>query len=314
MKKQFTETEALNFIYRRIKNNDFIKTGIGDDSALFDKNTIISVDSYVEEIHFRLSYFTKNKKTDYKKLGTRLIYGAASDIAASGGELKAVFISITIPQNFTLQNFKEIYKGIEQKVLKMGGVIAGGDITSGKHLVFSITVIGKTKKFTPRDGAKKGDRIYITGYPGLSETGRIAIEIKKEKQFPKAVKRFFNPVPPFDIVKKHLKKINSAIDLSDGLSLDLYRLLQKSKKGAILFKEKIPLHPELINLCKIKKTDPLNFALSSGEDYHLLFTSPKNIKDKKVFLIGVITEKGYFLKTENGYTKINPQGYIHKIS
>ena len=58
------------------------------------------------------------------------------------------------------------------------------------------------------------------------------------------------------------------IDVSDGLALDLWRILGPSGVGARIYKELIPISPE---------ADSFEKAISDGEDFELLFTiSPKN--------------------------------------
>jgi thiamine-monophosphate kinase len=58
------------------------------------------------------------------------------------------------------------------------------------------------------------------------------------------------------------------MDLSDGLSTDLFRLCTASGVGARLWVEKIP-GPDLP-----EAADSLHLALHGGEDYQLLFTVP----------------------------------------
>ncbi len=306
---ELNEEKILKFLYRKKKKDEFLKVGIGDDSALFGENMIITVDSFVENTHFKLSYF----KGDYRKLGKRVLYGAISDIAASGGELKLVFISFTLPQGFNFKKFKELYEGIESGTMKFGGVIAGGDITGGRELVISITALGKVEKFLSRSGAETGDIIYISGYPGLSETGRVALEMGMEKEFKESVRRFYEPEPGFDIVKKYRDKINACIDTSDGLSLDLHRLIKASRRGAEIVYEDIPLHPEVVNLCKMKGIDIEDFIMGSGEDYNIVFTSPYRIEDSGVKAIGRIIKKGFYIKKERERKKLSPSGYIHRF-
>jgi thiamine-monophosphate kinase len=59
------------------------------------------------------------------------------------------------------------------------------------------------------------------------------------------------------------------MDLSDGLSTDLFRLCAASGVGARLWAVKIP-RPNLPD-----PADSLRLALHGGEDYQLLFTVPR---------------------------------------
>jgi len=65
-------------------------------------------------------------------------------------------------------------------------------------------------------------------------------------------------------------KINSMIDISDGLVLDLSHILEESSVGAVLYENRIPI---------AKLAAGLKNALSEGEDFELLFTlSPGEAK------------------------------------
>lgn len=72
------------------------------------------------------------------------------------------------------------------------------------------------------------------------------------------------------------------IDISDGLLIDLKRILTLSKVGATIFLSQLPLskefkqHQDQHNHNKI-----IDFALKGGEDYELLFTTPQT-KEKEL--------------------------------
>ena len=105
------------------------------------------------------------------------------------------------------------------------------------------------------------------------------------------------------------------MDISDGLIIDLERMMAESKKGAVLYMENIPIPAEL------KKHAKENLAFSGGEDYQLLFTFDKNklsdlnsIKDRgfNVSLIGkVVKGKGVKLLNGKNEMQIPSKGYDH---
>ena len=68
-------------------------------------------------------------------------------------------------------------------------------------------------------------------------------------------------------------RINSMIDISDGLAGDLKRILEESKVGAVIAQEKIPLSKYALNC---------DSALYDGEDYELLFTASEKEARKVV--------------------------------
>ena len=60
------------------------------------------------------------------------------------------------------------------------------------------------------------------------------------------------------------------MDVSDGLALDLSRLCAESTVGARLELAAVPVASELRELATVLGIDPLEVALSGGEDYELL--------------------------------------------
>ena len=75
--------------------------------------------------------------------------------------------------------------------------------------------------------------------------------------------------------------VRATIDISDGLVADLGHLCKASEVGAILKAGQVPIHP------RVKAAFPkesLDFALSGGEDYELLFAvhpSKKHLLEKR---------------------------------
>ena len=112
---------------------------------------------------------------------------------------------------------------------------------------------------------------------------------------------------------------SSAIDISDGFLGDLEKIIFDRKLGAFIEINNIPLSKYLKNLIKNKKID-LNYILTSGDDYQILFTSNlknryliKKISQKnkvKISRIGsIVKNKGIYLSGKK-YKKLN-KSYKH---
>ena len=116
-------------------------------------------------------------------------------------------------------------------------------------------------------------------------------------------------------------KINSMIDLSDGLSMDLARLIDASGVGARIYESLIPLSEK--SSSAEKSCLALRQAVFGGEDFELLFTaSPRESRkiamcmgeELPITLIGEIVDKrkGLCLIGESGKAEqIKPKGFRH---
>ena len=68
-----------------------------------------------------------------------------------------------------------------------------------------------------------------------------------------------------------------AMDVSDGVARYLHRLCRESGVGATLDAAALPFAPGFAKLAAALGADPLELALSGGEDYVLLFTLPSGV-------------------------------------
>jgi thiamine-monophosphate kinase len=297
---------------RNIHSN--VLLGIGDDAAAVTaqkNNTLITSDMMIEDIHFDLSF------TTFYQLGYKFLAVNISDIFAMGGKPDHFIVSLGIPKTVTASNIKELYSGILKIAKKHRVSIIGGDTCASKQgLVLSGTLFGNTRHIVTRSGARVGDSIYITKTLGDSAMGLHLLNNRRKR-----VHKFTPSSPGLKLIKNHLMPepaplknisgISSMIDISDGLLKDLSHICDKSKAGAVIYKEKIPLSKELNVTAKKIAADPLHFALKGGEDYALLFTAPASTKLKAI-KIGEIIKRGRYIIDHNGKkTTFKPEGYEH---
>ncbi len=304
--------------------------GIGDDCAVFAPSSgrvlLLTTDMLVEDIHF-----LKSKMTPYQ-LGWKSIAVNLSDIAAMGGRPLVLLISLAIPPKTDVKLMQDFYKGMKDICEHYDITIVGGDtVASPDKLVINISLIGDAKEneVLYRSGARPGDSIYLTGNVGDSFAGLKIL--KKGISAPKSIASYFTKIhnEPNPLIEKGMAiaasgLANAMIDVSDGLLSDLGHICKESSVGAMLFRSKIPLSSELKSLASREKLNPLELALSGGEDYHLLITVPKvNIKNFEIvckdkgllplYLIGKIVEgKGIKMVNDDGsLEEINIKGFNH---
>ncbi len=302
---------------------DVIK-GIGDDCAVFGPSSgrvlLFTTDMLVEDIHF-----LKSKMSPYQ-LGWKSIAVNLSDIAAMGGRPLILLISLAIPAEMDVEIIQDLYKGMKDICEHHKVNIVGGDtVASPDKLVINVSLIGDAKEneVLYRSGARPGDSIYLTGNVGDSFAGLKIL--KKEISSPKSIASYFIKIhnEPKPLIETGMTIAasgfaNAMIDVSDGLLPDLGHICKESGVGALLFRSKIPLSSELKLLASRVKFNPLDLALSGGEDYILLLTVPEaNIKcfemvckDKGLLPLYLIGE----IKEEKGIRMVNDDGSIEEIS
>ena len=156
-------------------------------------------------------------------------------------------------------------------------MLSGGDTSVSKISSFTIVCLGFSNKIIKRNNVKINDDIYVTGNLGDSYVGlnilknKININKKINSYFER---KYFLPNLPVAILKYLFKFANSSIDVSDGIIDDLNKLINEQNVGFNLYIDKIPISKNLKIYLKNNSKNPLNFV-SKGDDYQILFTSPK---------------------------------------
>ena len=312
-----------------IRTENVIKA-IGDDAAAFipapDQLTLITTDLLVERIHF-LREAISGLDLGYKSLAVNL-----SDIAAMGGTAREAFVSIAIPDDCHLDYLQAIYSGIKNLAAEYDVNILGGDTTrSTVDLIINIVVQGTVSKeeLLCRDAAKPGDVIFSTGFLGDSKAGLYLILNKidaNDETLKACLKAHRVPQPQLREGRflAQQKGTHAAIDTSDGLSSDLAHITEESRVGARVFANKIPISRNLKDFCTRFDFNPIDYALSGGEDYTLLCTIAPDCADKvasafekefkrPLFVIGEITanEQMELVFTDGETKPLIPGGWDH---
>lgn len=297
--------------------------GIGDDCAVIGpyqgRVLLVTTDLVVEDVHFISGEITP------EDLGEKVASVNLSDIAAMGGKALHLFLSLAIPPWVRVETIHSIYRGIKGICRRYGTNILGGDTSaSPDKLMICVTVIGEApeEEVLFRNGARAGDRIFVTGTLGDSAAGLKLI--KKELSAPAplaaALKKTHNrPIPLLEAgrIIARSRMASAMIDVSDGLLSDLRQVCEASGLGASLVESALPLSEELRALAEINSFDPYELALSGGEDYQLIITVPP----KNVGSFQAIFEKGSPCRVhdlgemtgEEGIKIVRPDGIREEI-
>ncbi len=263
--------------------------GIGDDCAIVRaaEDLVFTSDFVLEDRHFTL------KTHSAAAVGEKALARSLSDLAAMGAEPVFCLVSLALPGKLGDKFVKGFYQGLLRTAKRYKISLAGGDLARFDKVIADVTCCGRVPRGEAllRSNAKPGDRICVTGKLGAAAH---ALALGK-------------PILPKPRLKEGIALrelgIKSAIDLSDGLSLDLVRLCQESKVSAQIFAERIPLAAQAA----------LEEALHGGEDYELLFTADPRIKlPKGSTEIGMITRGNVGVVFLNG-RRLQSKGFDHFV-
>lgn len=313
-----SENKLISKIKRFEDTSSTVIRGIGDDGAAVELSSgpyVLVQDAMVEHVHFKFSY------VDPYDVGKKAVYVNISDILSMGALPLYFLVTIGVTSAMSSRDIGRLYRGMRQAAREFGAIMIGGDTTESKHDFFiDVSMIGKiiTKSYLGRDKAREGDLIAVTGSLGESAYGlHLFREGKDGKGLKRFVRRYASPKPPYAVWKEIVKHdiTEAMMDVSDGLLIDLGRMMTESRKGAVIYLEKLPIPSALI------RNNKEILALSGGEDYQLLFTFPKNklktvrkiiVKGHPISIIGeVVRGKGVQVLSKGKTLEVPVKGYEH---
>ena len=328
------ESEIISRLRRVAGVGEEVLVGIGDDAAVIKgpgaKDSIFCCDLLVEGVHFH------TKWTLPSLLGHKALAVSMSDIAAMGGVPKYAMLSIAIPGSCSTQFIDELFDGLFEFAGAIGVSIIGGDTSSSRDSLFiDVTAIGECESgaAVTRHGAKFGDTVYVSGTLGASAVGLSMLEngflldaSQPSDARSAAVLKHLAPKPQLKLggALGERRLASAMIDISDGLSTDLWHILDESGCGAVINAEAIPIAECVRSIASSSPGDPLRLAIDGGEEYELLFTSAAENHQQVLALsdslgvavtaIGnIVSEKGLRLKLNGVLEALKPLGYQHII-
>jgi thiamine-monophosphate kinase len=235
------EVAIIDTLRKMAARGPRITLGIGDDCAIFrpraGQDLLFKIDPMMEDVHFR-------REQPPAIIGQRALGRNLSDIAAMGGDPHFCLVSLALPRELGEKWIFAFYRGLLALARRTGTALAGGHLAHSEKIHCDVTVCGSVPrgKALLRSGARPGDALYVSGRLG---------------------KPWDRPIEPRLAFGKSLRgRATSCIDLSDGLSLDLYRVCVASGVAAEV--DRVP----------VVRGATVERALHAGEDYELLFTLP----------------------------------------
>ena len=280
-----------------------------DDTAITEFNStnlISTTDMLIQSRHFP-------KNMSYFHMGFKAVTVNVSDLAAMGAEPLGFLLSIAIPKNLKLNDFKQILKGVFSACENYSIPLIGGDTNEASEIIISGTALGLCDEPLMRDGYNLGDVIAVTGDIGLAALG-FELEDLDNIYSIKALK------PIARIEEGQILKecgATSATDITDGLASELHEI-KKDGFGFMIHEELLGISDEYKQLADELDLDYLDLVFHVGEDFELLFTISKENLEKLPIdykVIGEVTDSDVIeLTLENGFVEfIKNKGYEHYV-
>jgi thiamine-monophosphate kinase len=254
--------------------------GLKDDAALLaglpTSGLAVTADALVAGVHF----FEDDDPGDaaYKALAVNI-----SDLAAKAARPIAYTMTLALteaPDEAWAQRFTA---GLSAAQAKFGIDLLGGDTVSARGAWWiSITAFGEAspRGLIPRGGASPGDVLYVSGTLGDSALG---LKLRKGKepfgsllsarQQEILLERYLYPEPRLALAPALAEEASAAMDISDGLALDLSRLCKAAQVTAEISVTAIPLS-EAGQILASSSPGALETILTGGDDYEILAAVP----------------------------------------
>lgn len=256
-----------NIILDKIKNNReevLIRPKIGEDCCALDFGEhacVLSSDPITGAVN---------------EVGKLAVNVSCNDIASCGVKPLGLMVTILAPDGTTEKDLDLIMSQICETSAALNVDILGGhtEITSAvSRFVIISTAVGKIlkSKLVTTSGAKPGDFIVMTKSAGLEGAAIIAHDKEAElieNLGKNAVEKAKLMINSTSVVREGIIAgefgVNSMHDVTEGGLLGaIWEAAEASGVGAEIFKDKITIEKETLDICGFYGIDPLRL-ISSG--------------------------------------------------
>lgn len=273
MPQRYSEDEIIARVFAPIAGAGAL--GLKDDAALLDPSPeplVVTTDMVVAGVHF----FADDPPALIAKKALRV---NLSDLAGKGAEPVGFLLSLALPTDWTNEWLEAFAEGLAEDAQAFRAPLIGGDTTATPGpLTISIAALGRSSRFVPRNGARPGDAIFVSGPIGDAALG---LAVRRDgaraaglsaKARDDLIRRYLLPIPRLDFAPWLRANAGAAMDISDGLAGDLAKLARASRTSAIVDLPSVPLSEAARAAIAI---DPALFetAITGGDDYEILFAA-----------------------------------------
>lgn len=328
------EHELIARITGRLTQPSWVVVGPGDDAAVVEPTRgecdVFTTDALVDGVHFDCALM------DAASVGHRALAVNLSDLAAMGARPRTALLSLALPASLPLSTFDGIVAGFSNLAEASHVALVGGNITrTPGPLQIDVTAIGsvRRRRVLTRAGARPGDEVYVTGSLGDAAVGLRALRAhqgdasgaeRTAGATSRCEQRYLRPEARIRAgLQLGLNRAaSSCMDLSDGLADGVRQLATASDVGITIDAAALPITDEVRAWHERHGGDPVDTALSGGDDYELIFTvrprqrgrlraARRHMGDLPITRIGVVTRARDMLVTGAHGSREIPAGYEH---
>ena len=271
------EIEAVRRLIAERGAASGVALGPGDDAALLEPTAALALvattDTFVEGTHYVPAW------SEPARVGARLAAANLSDLAAMAARPRWALLTIGARPDSTIDSLVQLQHGLASALARHGAGIAGGNLTAVEDAEwFTLTLLGEVEagRAWRRSGARPGDKVAITGYPGRAGAGlelsRTLGADAKAPAWRALLDAWLAPVArvPLALDLARTGAVRAAIDVSDGLAGDLARVCGASGVGATLSAAAWPRDADLERASIALGQDLDTLRLGPSDDYELL--------------------------------------------
>ncbi len=260
----------------RAAGPEALAVAFGDDMAAVSARhagLLWTVDMLMDGVDF------VSREHGWEAVGRKAMAVNLSDCAAMGVQPVAALCAVAIDERLAMRDAEALIVAAHEMGLRYGCPIVGGDTNSWKSpTVISISIAAEVpagQRPVGRSGAQVGDRIWVSGPLGGSILGRH-LRFEPRVELGLTLAREIAP--------------HAMIDISDGLALDLWRMLDASGVGACLDAGALEaaIHEDARRLAQRDGHPALEHALHDGEDFELIVAARADIEANRLLGLGLI--------------------------
>ncbi|WP_417666890.1 thiamine-phosphate kinase [Roseibium sp.] len=257
--------------------------GLTDDASVYKPKPgfelVLTKDMLAADVHF----FADDPP---EAIAAKALRVNLSDLAAKGAEPRAYLLGLALPDDWQADWLERFCCGLSGDQAAFGITLAGGDtIRSGNGLQLSITAIGEVPEGTTvrRNGAKPGDRLYVSGTIGDAAAGlkdrlerrftaNLGLSAAEERHI---LDRYLLPRPRVQLASAVRAYASAAMDVSDGLLADAVHMAKASGVDLEIDLDSVPLS-DAMRTVAAKDQGVFAACLNGGDDYEILSAVPES--------------------------------------